>query len=84
MSYGTPWEPLTSAFSRPEEAQGDKDLLSMLSAPGGNGACSRSNLLIVFQFQWRRLSAGMFVHFPTSGRLGQMIKVAVLRWLRQP
>ena len=69
-SYGTPWEPHKSAFAWAEEAQGDEDLLSMLGAPGGNGACSISNLLIVSQLQRWRLSAGMMFPFPTSGRFG--------------
>ena len=34
-SYSAPWEPHKSAFTWAEEAQGDEDLLSMLSAPGG-------------------------------------------------
>ena len=34
-SYGAPWEPHKSAFTWTEEAQGYEDLLSMLSAPGG-------------------------------------------------
>ena len=33
-SYGTPWEPHKLAFVWAEGAQGDEDLLSMLSAPG--------------------------------------------------
>ena len=83
-SYGTLWNPHKSALTWAEEAQGDEDLLAMLSAVGGNGACLISNLLIVSQFQRWRLSAGMLFPFPTSGRLGQMIKVAALRWLRRP
>ena len=76
-SYDTPWEPLKSAVSRAEEIQVDKDLLSMLSAPGGNGACSRSNPLIFFQFQRWRLSARIFFLFWSFGADNQGCGAAV-------
>ena len=65
-----------------------------LSQDGRRGLpCPRSGLLLLqFRRYWRfstgicapRLRATTAYLFLTSGRLGQTIKVAVLRWLRRP
>ena len=45
------------------------------------GFCSGSVTLVVGGMRASGLSAGIAFLFPTSGRLGQTIKVAALRWL---